>query len=229
MTNDAAIEIDLSLVERLTPPLAERLSALRTQLGSGEVTLLAVSKGQPVEAIVAARRLGLDLFGENYAQELVAKVEALGGADAGNAPTWHFVGMLQRNKVRPLREIVDVWQSVDRLRVGAEIAKRAPGARVFAQANLSDDPGKAGCALPELAALIESLRELELDVQGVMGVGAAADDAATRTGFRQLRERADREGLSHCSMGMSGDMAIAIDEGSTMIRIGSALFGPRQG
>jgi len=216
--------VDAALVDELGETMATRLDILRNQIPA-DVALLPVSKGQPVEAIVAAQRLGLERFAENYAQELIAKVAALG--DEGDRAVWHFVGVLQRNKVRSIREVVTVWQSVDRLRVGAEIAKRAPGATVFAQANLSGDPGKAGCPLSELAPLIESLRELGLNVQGVMGVGAVDDDIATRAGFRALRQHADRAGLAHCSMGMSADMAIAIDEGSTMVRIGSALFGAR--
>lgn len=221
MTAETPMPIDAALVDELVAPMAARLEVLRTQIPD-DVALLPVSKGQPVEAIVAAQRLGLDQLAESYAQELVAKVSAL-----DDRPTWHFVGGLQRNKVRVLQGVVAVWQSVDRLRVGAEIAKRAPGATVFAQANLSEDPGKAGCPLAELAALIESLRELGLDVQGVMGVGTARDDTATRSGFRELRRQADQAGVAHCSMGMTADMAIAIDEGSTMVRIGSALFGAR--
>jgi len=208
--------------------LAERLQAVNDRIGAAggtDVSLLAVSKGHPVEAALAAQRLGLDELGENYAQELAAKADIL--AERGAGMTWHFIGQLQTNKVRLIADKVRVWQSVDRLKVGREIAKRAPGATVFAQANLSSEPQKAGCAIDEIDELVDSLRELDLHVAGLMGVGTASDDAETATGFRRLRSACDRLGLAECSMGMTADLELAIAEGSTMVRVGSDLFGPR--
>jgi len=204
--------------------VAERLEALRERMGAAvdTVDLLAITKGHPIDAAAAALEIGLNQLGENYAQELRGKAEKL-----GDAPTWHFVGQLQSNKVRMIADHVAVWQSVDRLKVGREIAKRAPGATVFAQANLAADANKAGCSLDEIDAHIEALQELDLAVTGVMGVGTADDLEETRAGFRRLRATADRWSLPHCSMGMTADLEIAIDEGSTMIRVGTALFGPR--
>lgn len=232
MTSPAPI--DAELVESLAGPLAERLGAVHERLqslGGGEVELLPVSKAHPVEAVVAGLQVGLRTFGENYAQELAAKAAILSsptfgeGADAG--PTWHFVGQLQRNKVRLIADAVSVWQSVDRLRVGTEIAKRAPGATVFAQVNLSEDPNKGGCSFDELPELVQGLDAAGLRVTGLMGVGTAADDGATAAGFRRLRSMVDELGLEHCSMGMTDDLELAIDAGSTMVRLGTAVFGPR--
>ncbi|MEM7094378.1 MAG: YggS family pyridoxal phosphate-dependent enzyme [Actinomycetota bacterium] len=220
--------IDRAVTAALVEPLRARLEALHERLrvaGGHEVELLAVSKAQPVEAAVAAAQVGLTSLGENYAQELASKAEAI--AADNHRIDWHFVGQLQRNKVRLIAEHVAVWQSVDRLRVGEEIAKRAPGATVFAQVNLADDPGKAGCAFDEVDELVDQLRELGLRVEGLMGVGTAEDTTATSAGFDQLRAVVDRHGLNHCSMGMTDDLELAVAAGSTMVRIGTAVFGPR--
>jgi len=236
--------IDIELVEQLSAALGPRLAAVQErmrQAGGDNVTLLPVSKAHPVEAIVAARRHGLDSFGENYAQELAMKHSTLAAmADVSDAPVigderaestkprFHFVGQLQRNKVRHIAGAVELWQSVDRIRVADEIAKRAPGARVLAQVNLADDPAKAGCNFDELAPLVERMHELGLRVEGLMGVGAAADELATAQGFQRLRSQVDVLGLTVCSMGMTADLEVAIREGSTLVRVGTAIFGPRK-
>ena len=193
--------------------------------GGADVALLAVSKGHPVEAAIAARRIGLSELGENYAQDLAAKAPVV--ADAAGAVGWHFIGQLQTNKVRLIADRVHTWQSVDRIKVGREITKRAPGARVFAQVNLSNEPQKAGCSFDGIHELVQQLRELDLDVAGLMGVGTAADDNATAAGFARLRAHVDQLELAECSMGMTADLEMAINEGSTMVRVGSDLFGPR--
>lgn len=189
------------------------------------VTLVAVTKGFPPALAVAAAEAGLLDLGENYAQELVPKVDAV--AASGAAPRWHFLGNLQRNKVRSLAPHVTLWQSVDREALGAEIARRAPGASVLVQVNLSGEPQKGGCTREEVEPLVATLADLGLDVRGLMGVAPAgiADDA--RPGFRWLRSEVDRLALTVCSMGMSADLEVAVQEGSTMVRIGTGLFGPR--
>ncbi len=220
--------IDESEVTRRQQLLAERLESVTARIaaaGGDGVALLAVSKGHPVEAAVAASRLGLSNLGENYAQELAAKAEILAGQ--GAEMSWHFIGQLQTNKVRQIAEHVAIWQSVDRPKVGREIAKRAPGARVFAQVNLSSQPQKAGCSFDEIDELVDLLRGLDLDVAGLMGVGSADNDVETAAGFARLRQACDRLELTECSMGMTADLELAIREGSTMVRIGTDLFGPR--
>ncbi len=221
------LPIDEELVDRLAGPLGERLEAVLDRIraaGGDQVRLLPVSKAHPVEAVVAGQRHGLGVFGENYAQELSAKHATLGAA----APEFHFIGQLQRNKVRQIAAAVTLWQSVDRIRVADEIAKRAPDARVLAQVNLADDPGKAGCNFEDLPELVDHMQSIGLQVEGLMGVGTAADDQATAAAFRRLRAQADTLGLVECSMGMTADLELAINEGSTMVRIGTALFGARQ-
>jgi len=220
--------IDQSEVERRRIALAGRFAAVQQRMadaGGADVAILAVSKGHPVEAALAAQQLGIGQLGENYAQDLLAKAIVLDQHHAGM--DWHFIGQLQTNKVRLIAEHVAVWQSVDRLKVGREIAKRASGARVFAQANLSSEPQKGGCSFEMLPELVEQLVDLGLRVEGLMGVGTADNDLETAAGFRRLRRAADDLGLAQCSMGMTADLELAIHEGSTMVRIGSDLFGPR--
>ncbi|HRW36604.1 MAG: YggS family pyridoxal phosphate-dependent enzyme [Acidimicrobiales bacterium] len=191
------------------------------------VVLLAVTKGFGPEVARAAAEAGLVDLGENYAQELVAKAPVL--AEAGHAVRWHAIGRLQRNKVRALAPIVHLWQTVDRVELGAEIARRAPGARVLAQVNVSDEPQKGGCDPAEAPRLVGELGELGLDVQGLMTVGRTGDPRAAAEGFARLRRLADDLDLPVRSMGMSGDLDVAVAEGATMVRVGAALFGPRPG
>jgi len=208
--------------------VAERLTALRAVLAEGQqrgdVTLCAVTKGFDASTWRLAKRLGCVAIGENYAQEVVRK-----HAEVGNDhPAVHFIGQLQTNKVRSLASIVAVWQSVDRPALVTEIAKRAPGSRIFVQVNATGEPEKGGCMLGEAGDLVAQARESGLVVEGLMTVGPTdADPQRTRVAFAAVRRRADELGLHGCSMGMTGDLAIALAEGSTMVRIGTALFGPR--
>jgi len=210
--------------------LAERVERVWNRVvdagGDPEViTLIAVTKGFGPEVALAAAAAGLVDLGENYAQELVAKAPVV--AEAGHVVRWHAIGRLQRNKVRSLAGIVSLWQTVDRLDLGAEIAKRAPGAAVLAQVNVSDEPQKGGCAPHEASDLVAGLQDLGLDVRGLMTVGRTGPPIEARAGFTRLRELADDLDLPVRSMGMSGDLDAAVAEGATMIRIGSALFGAR--
>jgi pyridoxal phosphate enzyme (YggS family) len=188
------------------------------------VSLVGVTKGFDADAIEAAVAAGCDAIGENYAQELLAKrptIERL-------RPEVQFIGRLQRNKVRQLADLVDVWCSLDRSSVIDEVATRSPGARIFVQVDTAGDPAKGGCRLDEVDALVERAIERGLRVDGLMTVGPTdADGESARTGFRQVRALVDRLGLAECSMGMSGDLEVAIEEGSTQVRIGTALFGVR--
>jgi len=187
-----------------------------------EVQVLAVTKSQPVECVRAALEAGLVDIGENYAQELVAKADAV---EAG--VRWHFIGQLQRNKVRSLAHLVHLWQSVDRLQLGEEISRRAPGASVLVEVNLTDDPDRGGARPGFVAGLVDGLRDLGLSVEGLMAVGRQGPEEEVRAGFRLVRELADQLGLPTRSMGMSGDLEVAVQEGSTMVRVGTGLFGPR--
>ena len=208
--------------------VARRLTQLREQLARGArrgpVTLCAVTKGFGVDAVSVAHRLGCDAIGENYAQEAVAKIAATGVAH----PPVHFIGRLQTNKIRSLVGVVDVWQSVDRESVVDELAKRASGARIFVQVNATGEPDKGGCQPADVQQLVERARSGGLEVLGLMTVGPTnGDPTGTRRAFAHVRALADQSGLIGCSMGMSGDVDIALEEGTTLVRVGTALFGER--
>ena len=205
--------------------VAERLESLRERLrnaGGTDVRVVAVTKAFGFDAVEAAAACGLHDIGESYAQEAVAK---LAGREI--SPSVHFIGGLQRNKVRKLAGIVDVWQSVDRPELADEIASRAPGARVMLQVDISGEESKGGCPSDEVAPLLEHASGAGLRVVGLMGIGPMGDPGLARPGFRRLRSLVDRFDLGECSLGMTGDLEVAVEEGSTMIRVGTALFGPR--
>jgi pyridoxal phosphate enzyme (YggS family) len=187
------------------------------------VRILAVTKGHPPDAVRAALAAGLSDIGEDRAHELVAKAAEL----EAEQPRWHFIGQLQRNKVRQIAHLVDVWQSVDRLRLGEEIAKRAPGASVLIEVNLTDDPDRGGTRPGLVPGLVEGLRDLGLQVDGLMAVGPQGAPEEVRGGFGRVRALADDLGLVERSLGMSDDLELAVQEGSTMVRVGTALFGGR--
>jgi PLP dependent protein len=207
--------------------VAERLERVRERIagaGGAGVDVLAVTKGFGADAVHAALAAGLHRVGENYAQELIAKREALSGAEV------HFIGRMQSNKVRTLVGVVDVFESVDRRSLVDELARRAPGATVLIQVNTAAEPGKGGCPPDEVAELVEAASTAGLHVDGLMTVGPThgGPDAA-RPGFRIVRRLVDELGLRQCSMGMSDDLEVAVSEGSTQIRVGTGLFGERPG
>jgi pyridoxal phosphate enzyme (YggS family) len=208
--------------------LAERLAAIRAQIPAG-VTLVAVSKTQPPEAIREAWAAGQREFGENYAQEWREKADALADLEGLR---WHFIGGLQTNKVKYLAGRVAAIHTVDRLDLAREISKRfaARGvtARVFLEVNTGGEATKSGCAPAAATALAEAVRALPaLHLAGLMCIPPPAEDP--RPHFRTLRALRDGLGLAELSMGMSADWRIAIEEGSTCVRIGTAIFGERGG
>jgi uncharacterized pyridoxal phosphate-containing UPF0001 family protein len=205
--------------------VAARLAVVRariTQAGGDpeRVRVLAVTKGFGPEAVVAARAAGLTDLGENYASELQAKAPGPPGT------RWHFLGAVQRNKVGALAPLVDVWQGVARLAEGERIARFAPGARVLIQIDYTGLPGRNGCVPEDVPALVEALRGVGLDVAGLMTV-APPDPSAASAAFGSLGRLADALDLPERSMGMTADLEAAVAAGSTMVRVGRALFGER--
>jgi pyridoxal phosphate enzyme (YggS family) len=205
--------------------VAERVAAVRARIadagGEGRVRLVAVTKGFGPELVAAAVAAGVEDVGESYAQELMGKAAEV------DVPRWHFVGRLQANKVRALAGTVDLWQSVDRARVVDELARRAPGARVLVQVDVSGEPSKGGCPPAQVPALVERAAAAGLEPRGLMAVGPLGPAEDARPGFRALVGLADELGLEERSIGMSGDLEVAVEEGATMVRVGTALFGPR--
>ena len=210
--------------------VSEAVAALRNriaQAGGTDVALVGVTKTFGSQAWQFAKAAGCDAVGENYAQEVVQKAGEVALAD--RLPV-HFIGQLQSNKIKQLVGIVDVWQSIDRLALLTEIAKRTPesGPQVLLQVNVTGEDEKGGCAPIQVGELSRAARDLGIEVLGLMAVGPTNEDPiVTRSAFRMLRALVDEHGLRQCSMGMTGDLEIAVEEGSTMVRVGSALFGNR--
>jgi pyridoxal phosphate enzyme (YggS family) len=183
------------------------------------IRLVAVSKEMPATAVADAFAAGHTEFGENRAQELLAKAVAVRDV------VWHFVGRVQRNKVKALVPHVAWWHSVDRAALADELGRQSAGARVLVQVNVGGEDTKAGCAPSETAALVEHARRVGLDVVGLMTVPPPGDDP--RPHFARLRALADSCDVQELSMGMTGDFEAAISEGATIVRVGTAIFGPR--
>ncbi len=201
----------------------------------GSVRLLAVSKTQPASAVRTLAASGQQAFGENYVQEGLAKQREL----ADLSLEWHLIGPLQSNKCREVARHFDWLQSLDRPALVDRLARERPPGRgplaVLVQVNIDGEASKSGCtpdALPALAARVAAAPALRL--RGLMAIPMPADDPAIRRdAFRRLRAlydalRADHPGVDTLSMGMSDDFELAIAEGATMVRIGTALFGPRK-
>jgi pyridoxal phosphate enzyme (YggS family) len=209
-----------------------RLGAVRARIASAataagravaDVTLVVVTKTVPEDLIRVAVGAGASDVGENRAQELVAKASHF---DAEVVPLrWHFIGRLQRNKVRMLAGRVALWHSIDRSELVDPLRRHAPGARVLVEVNVSDEPQKGGCRPDATPALVDELTAAGLVVEGLMTVPAASGDP--RPSFAALRELGGRLGLVQLSMGMTSDFEAAIGEGATIVRVGSAIFGPR--
>jgi PLP dependent protein len=207
-------------------PIRARLEVITERIiraGGHGVEVLAVTKTFPAAVIDAVAEAGCAAVGENYAQEIVAK-----WPEVTHRPRLHFIGQLQTNKVKALAAIVDVWETVDRPGLIAELAKRAPAARVLIQVDATGEPGKGGCAPDDALTLVDIARAAGLDVVGMMTVGpTSGPPAAAAPGFTLVRGLVDRAGLQTCSMGMSADFEIAVACGATQVRLGSALVGPR--
>jgi len=232
-------------IESRLASVRERIAAAAKRVGrkAEEITLVGVAKRKPPELIVAAVRAGLRDLAENYVQEATAKIPAVNAELEGaglDAPRWHFVGQLQRNKARDVVRHFDVVACVDREALGAELERRAVQVDrrldALLQVNLSGESQKGGIDPGTLPELLEaSTRWSRLRVVGLMSVPAAtADPEDSRPAFAKLRALRDEqrgeaggEHLSELSMGMTGDFEIAIEEGATMVRVGTAIFGPR--
>jgi PLP dependent protein len=200
------------------------------------VTLLAVSKTFPAAAVREAFAAGQRAFGENYVQEALAKIDAL--ADLRPAIEWHLIGPLQSNKTREVAAAFDRVHTVDRLKVAERLSAQRPDGlpalNLCIQVNISGEASKSGVAPAELSALARAVAALpRIVLRGLMSIPAPTDDvAAQRASHRRVRElidalRADGLALDTLSMGMSADLEAAIAEGSTLVRVGTAIFGAR--
>ncbi len=219
--------------------VADRLEQVRARIeqacndagrASHEVRIIAVSKRHSPEAIRAAYAAGHRDFAENYVQELSAKASEL--ADLSEI-RWRFVGHLQRNKAKDVAAVGCAVDTVDSERTAKALAARAQQLGrcldVMIQVNVAAEQQKSGCAVTQLQALADSVRALHgLDLVGLMTIPPLADDPEhSRPHFRELRQLAEKLSLNEVSMGMSADLEVAVQEGATMVRVGTAIFGPR--
>ena len=208
--------------------VAERLAAVRARIAAAggdplATRVVAVTKGFGPGAVEAAVAAGVEDVGENYAAELLDKA-----AKVATAPQrWHFLGALQRRKVRDLARVVDCWQTIGRIAEGQTVAHHCPGANVLVEVEVAGVAGRPGVSWEDAPALVNGLRGLDLDVRGLMAVGPPGPPEQARPAFRRLAELARALVLPELSMGMSEDLEVAVAEGATMIRVGRALFGPR--
>ena len=231
--------------------IAENLQAVEATIGAAcaasgrarnEVNLLAVSKTFPAEAVVEAMAAGQRAFGENYLQEAVDKMAEVARLQPAMLPNraveWHFIGPIQSNKTRPIATHFQWVHTVERLKIAHRLSEQRPDELgpldICLQVNISGEASKSGASeaeLPELARQVAALPKLRL--RGLMAIPeATSDEAQQRAAFARLRTlfeslRADGLALDTLSMGMSGDLAAAVAEGATIVRIGSAIFGAR--
>ncbi|MTD33096.1 YggS family pyridoxal phosphate-dependent enzyme [Paludibacterium denitrificans] len=225
-----------SSIPQALQAVRQRLTLAEQEAGrpAGSVTLLAVSKTFPAAAIREAYADGQRAFGENYVQELESKAQEL----ADLAIEWHFIGPLQSNKTRPVAQTAHWVHSVERLKIAERLSAQRPPElallNVCVQVNVSGEASKSGCAPAEARALAQAVAALpHLRLRGLMCIPEPTEDASRlaaqfallRTIFQQLQ--ADGPALDTLSMGMSADMALAVHEGATLVRVGSAIFGAR--
>jgi PLP dependent protein len=209
------------------PSIAWRLADVRRRLQAtgrdpDSLRIVAVTKGWGADTVEAARSVGLPDVGENYAQDLFAK------AGAGlREVRWHFLGPVQRNKVKRLAPLVSSWHGLDRPVAVDAVAAASPGVEVFVQVNLTGAPDRPGCPPEEVPALVEHCRSRPLALSGLMTVAPAGDLHQARECFRRLARLAREMGLHELSMGMSDDFEVAAQEGATTLRLGRVLFGSR--
>ena len=216
--------------------LPERLAEVRERIARAadhagrraeDITLIAVTKIFPASAIRAAYALGLRHFGENYVQEFAGKAPELGDL---HQATFHLIGHLQSNKSRQASELFQVIQTVDSPKLARRLAETGKPLEILLEVKLSEEDAKSGAAPVGLPALIEVVRaQSNLHLVGLMTMPPWSDDPEiSRPYFRGLRELAVLHGLQCLSMGMSHDLEVAVEEGATHVRVGTALFGPRK-
>jgi pyridoxal phosphate enzyme (YggS family) len=211
-------------------PVAENVLRIRERItiaGGTRVTLVAVTKTHPFASMRAAIDAGCDAVGENYVQEILEKLD--GRLSPGPL---HMIGSIQSNKVRRIDRLVSLWGAVDRVSVIDEIGRRAESGgcrQILLQVNTTGETSKSGCLPGEIDALRARADAAGLSVEGLMTIGPTEGSLSSRQqAFALLRRLCDTGALGVCSMGMSDDFEVAVGCGSTMVRIGSAIFGPRR-
>lgn len=241
--SDIGEQIDASAIARRLDEVRDRISEACRRAGrsAADVTLIGVSKTFPIEAVKAARKAGLAHFAENRVQDLIEKIEDVPGHVRGGDLTWYMIGHLQRNKAKDVVEYADFFQALDSPRLAKELNKRARReGRVMpclVQVNISGEDSKFGLQPGETHAFLDEVARYDhLKIEGLMAIAAYTEDPEdVRPYFKRMRELFESYDptpdsgieMTKLSMGMSNDFEIAVEEGATHVRIGSAIFGER--
>ena len=211
-----------SYIEGVKERAHELAEVVKTKSG-GNAILLPVTKGFGVREVEAVLEVGLTKVGESYAQELLEKAKNI----TDNRIDWHMIGRIQRNKVKKLSETVDLWHSVDRKELIAEISKYKKDSKILIQVDMNERYQQGGCSPENVPDLIEFASDKGINVEGLMTIGVDQDVETTRNIFAELAKLSKKMGLKEISMGMSNDFEIAIDYGATILRVGRSIFGER--
>ena len=237
MQNDESEVNNISLIEswqQVNKQVAQACAQATRQ--NNEVTLLAVSKTKPAEMIATLARQGQRNFGENYLQEAIEKIQVLRGQPECEYIIWHYIGSIQRNKTRDIAEHFDWVQTLEREIIAQRLNEQRPAElsplNVLIQVNIDNEDNKSGCLPAELPELISTIKHYErLQLRGLMIIPAKANNdafARTKQLFEDIKiEHPELQQWDTLSMGMSDDMSAAIANGSTMVRVGTAIFGAR--
>jgi pyridoxal phosphate enzyme (YggS family) len=237
--------VGMSLSEENLRRVLEKVRSAEERVGRtpGSITLIAVSKTKTIEDVISAARLGLNHFGENYVQEATRKMERFQASVPDRSPQWHLIGGLQTNKSKFVVGRFATIQSVDRPELAKALNKRSQEIgivqSILLQIKLGDEPTKGGCEPSQLRALLDvTLASPNLKIEGLMTLPPLETEPEhSRKYFAQLRELREglkasvppeRGSLMHLSMGTTHDFEVAIEEGATMVRIGTAIFGARE-
>jgi pyridoxal phosphate enzyme (YggS family) len=219
---------DLETLRRNLAAVRERIERAAGRAGRRpeDILLIGVSKTVPAERVRLGVEAGLTALGENRVQEAREKIKIL-----GRPVPWHLIGHLQTNKVRDALELFDLIHSLDRLELARELERRAGDrlVNVLLEVNVAEEPSKSGFAPEALGPALEAIGAMtHLRVRGLMAIPPIVERAEDARGsFQTLRRLAERHGLPELSMGMSADFEVAIEEGATMVRVGTAVFGAR--
>ncbi len=225
MGSEPSLDIRANL-ERVQTAIAA--ACRRAGRSSGDVLIVAVSKTVDAERVKAAIDAGVSALGENRVQEAKEKIEAL-----GHSVPWHLIGHLQTNKARDAVRLFDWIQSVDGYDLARELDRRAAAldrtVTALLEVNVAEEPQKSGVRPDDVKSALDAIAGLDrITIRGLMAIPPAVEDAeASRPHFRRLRALRDAAGLEHLSMGMSADYEVAVEEGATIVRVGTAIFGPR--
>ncbi|NNN22516.1 MAG: YggS family pyridoxal phosphate-dependent enzyme [Acidimicrobiales bacterium] len=211
---------DANEIKQSFGKIKERIRQTGRDLDS--ITFVGVTKGFDAHTVEQALQAGITNFGENYSSEFVQKAKLVTGP-----ATWHFIGTIQRRNIASMARYVSLWQSIVRIEEARDIANIEPGAKGLVQIDLAELPNRSGVKVEDLSKFMDLISKIDISIRGFMCMGDPFDMTRTREIFTKAHEISEDFGLPELSMGMSDDLEVALECGSTIVRIGSALLGQR--